>query len=107
MPKFLNWQKTGSQEQRPRICRMQRTRESHPSDSVAQFWKVTTVIPFLDIVYSELKSRFSEDKRSHYELCALVPEVIITKSFGIITEIMPGTSQEMGTYHALVISFRQ
>ena len=70
----------GSQEQCPRICRMQRNRENHPSDSVAQYWNVTTVIPFLDIVYSELKSRFSEDKRSHYKLCALVPEVIITKS---------------------------
>ena len=70
----------GSQEQRPRICRMQRNRENHSSDSVAQYWKVTTVIPFLDIVYSELKSRFSEDKRSHDEFCAPVPEVIITKS---------------------------
>ena len=70
----------GSQEQPSRICRMQRNRESRPSDSVAQYWKVTTVIPFSDIVYSQLKSRFSEDKRSHYELCALVPEVIITKS---------------------------
>ena len=70
----------GSQEQRPRICRMQRNRENHPSDSVAQYWKVTTVIPFFHMVYSELKSRFSEDKGSHYELFALVPEVIITKS---------------------------
>ena len=70
----------GSQERRPRICRMQRNRENHPSDSVAQYWKVTTIIPFLDIVYSELKSHFSEDKHSHYERCALVPEVIITKS---------------------------
>ena len=34
----------------------------------------------MDIAYSELKSRLSEDRRSHYELCALVPEVIITKS---------------------------
>ncbi|CAH3135111.1 unnamed protein product, partial [Porites lobata] len=36
-------------------------------------------IPFLDIVSSELKSRFSHEKRAHYELCALVPEVISKK----------------------------
>ena len=36
----------GSQEQRPRICRMQRNRENHPADSVARYWKITTVIPF-------------------------------------------------------------
>ena len=70
----------GSHEQCPRMCRRQRNRKNHPSDSVAQYWKVTTVIPFLDIVYSELKSRVSEDKHSHYELCALVLEVIMTKS---------------------------
>ena len=70
----------GSQEQRFGVCRMQRNRENHSSDSVAQYWKVTTVIPFLDIVYSDLKSRFSENKRSYSELCALVPEEISTKS---------------------------
>ncbi|CAH3019478.1 unnamed protein product, partial [Porites evermanni] len=34
---------------------------------------------FLDIVSSELKSRFSHENRAHYELCALVPEVISKK----------------------------
>ena len=28
-------------------------------------------IPFLDVICSELKSRFSKEKRAHYELCAL------------------------------------
>ena len=69
--KVLRLTENISQEQCPRICRMQRNQENHPSDSVAQYWKVTTVIPFLDIVYSELKSRFSEDKHSHYELCIM------------------------------------
>ena len=33
-------------------------------------------IPFLDVICSELKSRFSKEKRTHYELCALIPQVI-------------------------------
>ena len=33
-------------------------------------------IPFLDSIISEMESRFAEDKRAHFELCALIPEVI-------------------------------
>ena len=36
-------------------------------------------IPFVDVICLELNDRFSEGKRAHYELCALIPQVIVTK----------------------------
>ena len=70
----------GSTEQRPRVCNRQRNRENCPAESVDQNWKRTVAIPFVDVICSELHDRFSEDKRAHYELCALIPQVIVTKS---------------------------
>lgn len=70
----------GSSEQRPRICSRQQNRENYPSNSVADYWKRSVVVPFLDVICAELTSRFSEDKRAHYELCALIPAVIAKKS---------------------------
>ena len=67
-------------EARPRVCSRQRNRDNTPAESVAEYWKRTVAIPFLDIVCSEIKCRFSKEKRAHYELCALIPQVIITKS---------------------------
>ena len=46
----------------------------------AKYWKRTVTIPFLDVICSELKRRPSKEKRAHYELCALIPQVIISKS---------------------------
>jgi len=45
-------------------------------------------VPFLDIVSSELKSRFSHEKRGYYELCALVPEVISKKDENAVTSLL-------------------
>lgn len=72
----------GSNEQRPRICSRQRNRENYPSDSVADYWKRSVVVPFLDVICAEISSRFNEDKRAHYELCSLIPAVIAKKSPG-------------------------
>jgi len=66
----------GSCEERPRVCKRQVFRDNHPSETASQYWKRTIVIPFLDTVCSELQARFSEDKRAHYELVSLIPEVI-------------------------------
>ena len=44
--------------------------------SACDYWCVTITIPFLDSIISEMESRFAEDKRAHFELCALIPEVI-------------------------------
>lgn len=61
-----------STEERPRVCGRQRNRENHPAESDIQYWKRTVAIPFLDVICSELKSRFSKEKRAHYEPCALI-----------------------------------
>jgi hypothetical protein len=80
-------EKVGSIEQRPRNCSRQRNRDNCPADSVPQYWKRTVAIPLLDVICAELKSRFSEDKRAHYELCALIPEVIVTKTTEAAVEL--------------------
>lgn len=80
-------EKVGSTEQRPRVCGRQTQRNNCPSESVAEYFKRTVAIPFLDVICSEMKSRFSQDKRAHYELCALVPEVIVKKSIAEVKEL--------------------
>ena len=59
-----------------------------PAETAKEYWKRAVAIPFLDIVSSELKSRFSHEKRAHYELCALVPEVISKKDENAVTSLL-------------------
>ena len=80
-------QLVGSTEGRARICSRQRHRENQPSESDAQCWKWTVAIPFLDVICSERKSRFSKEKWAHYELCALIAQVIVSKSEEATVEI--------------------
>uniref|UniRef100_UPI00358F763F 52 kDa repressor of the inhibitor of the protein kinase-like n=1 Tax=Myxine glutinosa TaxID=7769 RepID=UPI00358F763F len=80
-------EKVGSTEQWPRVCGRQTQRKNCPSESVAEYWKRTVAIPFLDVICSEMKSRFSQDKRAHYELCALIPEVIVKQSTAEVKEL--------------------
>ena len=70
----------GSTEQRPRVCSRQKNQENCPAETVQEYWGRTVAIPFLDAICAELKCRFGEDKRAHYELCALIPQIIVTKS---------------------------
>ena len=74
----------GSAEERPRVNR----RGTTPAKTAKEYWKRAVAIPFLDIVSSELKSRFSHEKRAHYELCALVPEVISKKDENAVTSLL-------------------
>lgn len=74
----------GSAEERPRVNR----RGTTPAETAKEYWKRAVAIPFLDIVSSELKSRFSHEKRAHYELCALVPEVISKKDENAVTSLL-------------------
>ena len=39
-----------------------------PAEMAKEYWKSAVAITFLDIVSSELKSRFSHEKQAHYEL---------------------------------------
>ena len=60
----------------PRVIRGRQTRPNSEVASTCDYWNVTITIPFLDSIISEMESRFAEDKRAHFELCALIPEVI-------------------------------
>ena len=71
----------GSKEGMPRIVkRRQKNRPNPDVTSPQDYWRVTVTIPFIDSIISELDCRFSSDKRAHYELCVLMPEVIIHKN---------------------------
>jgi hypothetical protein len=71
----------GSREEMPRILKGRQTMRSNPDVSTANdYWRVTVTIPFIDSIVSELECRFSPDKRAHYELSSLIPEVITTKN---------------------------
>ena len=58
------------------------------TESSAEYWKRTMAMPFLDIVCSELKSRFSKEKRARYELCDLIPQVITSMSGQATVELV-------------------
>ena len=66
----------GSEEGMPRVKRGRQTRPNPEVASACDYWRVTITIPFSDSIISEMESRFAEDKRAHFELCALLPEVI-------------------------------
>ena len=68
------------EEKMPRIIKGRQTRPNPEVSTPTEYWRVAITIPFHDSVISEMESRFSLDKRAHYELCTLVPEVINTVS---------------------------
>ena len=74
----------GSAEERPRVNR----RGATLAETAKEYWKRAVTIPFLDVVSSELKSRLSHEKGAHYELCALVPEVISKKDENAVTSLL-------------------
>jgi len=62
-------------------------------------------IPFLDVICSELKSRFSKEKRAHYELCGLIPQVITSKSEEATVEVGQVLHEKWGHLTPLPASF--
>ncbi|PFX17857.1 52 kDa repressor of the inhibitor of the protein kinase [Stylophora pistillata] len=74
--------------QRPIAGFFTKKRAITPEETAKEYWKRAVAIPFLDIVSSELKPRFSHEKRAHYELCALVPEVISKKDENAVTSLL-------------------
>lgn len=95
----------GGSEERPRVCSGQRNRENYPAESAAQYWKRTVAIPFLDVICSELKSRFSKENRTHYELCALIPQVITSMSEETTVELAQALHEKWGHLMPLPSSF--
>ena len=77
----------GSTEQRPRAVDGGIGITLTPTDSVVQYWKRTVAIPFLGIIFTELKSHFSKENQAHYKLCVLIPTVIVKKSKEAMAEI--------------------
>lgn len=67
------------EEAMPRIIRGRQTRPNPSVCSPCDYWRVTLTIPFVDSILSELESRFAMDKRAHFELCSLIPEIITRK----------------------------
>ena len=63
----------------PRIIRWRQTRENPSVPSSCDYWHVTVTIPLFDSILSEPEIRFSDNKLAHFELCALIPEVIREK----------------------------
>jgi hypothetical protein len=86
----------------PRVCQRQTNRDNVPANTVEEYWKRAVAIPFLDIITEELKSRFSEDKRAHYELCSLVPELIRQKDQKEVAELSSTLKEKWG--HVLPIA---
>ena len=66
-------------------------------------WK--EIIPFLDIICSELKRRPSMEKRAHYELCALIPQVIVSKCEEATVELAQVLHKKWGHLMPLPSSF--
>lgn len=76
-----------SAEERPRACNRQQNRDNTPAETVPSYWKRSVAIPLLDTVCAELQSRFSEEKRAHFELCELIPAVLTVKTSEEISEL--------------------
>ena len=76
-----------STEERPPACNRQQNRDNTPAETVPSYWKQSVAIPLLDTVCAGLQSRFSEEKRAHFELCALIPAVLTVKTSEEISEL--------------------
>ena len=83
----------------------QRHRENQPTESDAKYWKRTITIPFLDVICSELKRRPGKEKRAHYELCALIPQVIVSNSEEATVELAQVLHKKWGHLMPLPSSF--
>lgn len=62
-------------------------------------------IPFLHVICSELKSRFSKENRAHYELSALIPQVITSMSEETTVELAQVLHEKWGHLMPLPSSF--
>ena len=94
----------GRSEECPGVCSRHRNRD-YTAESAAEYWKRTVAIPFLDVICSELISRFSKEKRTHYELCALIPQVINSMSEEATVELAQVLHEKLGHLMPLSSSF--
>ena len=67
----------GTKERKTRFNWQQINGSNIPSEAIKQHWQISVHLPFLDIASAAVKLHFSQEKRSHYERCRLIPEVFI------------------------------
>ena len=60
-----------------RITGQQTLRENYKTDNPSTFYKVSVTIPFLDMIITELKSRFSTHHRIHSNGYFILPAVVL------------------------------
>ena len=97
-------EKFGSEEKQPRLCGRQKNRENIPSETVKEYWQRSVYLPFLDVACAEMKSRFSQEMRAHYELCELTPEVVLEHDDDKINELNQCLT-EVESYYAYACIF--
>ena len=67
----------GTKERKTRFNWQQINGSNIPSEAIKQHWQISVHLPFLDIASVAVKLHLSQEKRSHYERCGLIPEVFI------------------------------
>ena len=67
----------GTKERKTRFNGQQINESNIPSEAIKQHWQISVHLPFLDIASVAVKLHLSQEKRSHYERCRLIPEVFI------------------------------
>lgn len=67
----------GTKERKTRFNWQQINGSNIPSEAIKQHWQISVHLPFLDIASVAVKLHLSQEKRSHYERCRLIPEVFI------------------------------
>ncbi len=81
-----------SEESVPRIVHERHKRRNPVVTNPEQYWRVTTTIPLLDSMVTELEIRFSDDKRAHFEFCSLIPTIMLqTYDLEALTDIISNT----------------
>ena len=53
---------------------------------VKEYWQISVYLPFTDIAFGEMKTRFTTEKRSHCGSCKLDAEVAIEHDENKINE---------------------
>ncbi|XP_062501846.1 uncharacterized protein LOC134178950 [Corticium candelabrum] len=101
-----------SDEAMPHIIKGKQTRANPTVLLSCDYWRVTLTIPFLDSILSELESRFASDKRAHFELYVLVPEVItknesLEETVGILTSKWGHLMPTEDNFESELIRWRQ
>ena len=68
--------KVGCEPQMPRISIRQTNRENFPATTIHEYYQRSLIIPFIDHLLEEMKSRFSESQKLAFNGLYLIPEII-------------------------------